>query len=295
MSTRRWTSSYSVDRPPLMDLHEEFVALLRKAGIAEEEGSVKLNTLGEAKHICEIVISNPAKRGAMNATMLLQLGLAVDEVERRGEQVRGLILRGAGASFCAGLDLDLAREHINTPRLGILMSDFMTDSLNRLRDASAVSVCIINGPAIGGGSELVTSCDFRLMSTSARVQSVHARIGASPGWGGAARLHALVGRRHALTCLGSSAVIDAPRALSMGLADALIEPQPSDEGYSAAASAFLEPFCGASQSAASVRGIKYTLAAEDAVEMRAREGEVFFDRWFGEENRAAVERASKKT
>lgn len=268
---------------------------MRKAA-TKEEGSITLNPLSETRqHVLELVLNNPSKRGALSATMLLQLGMAVDEVEQRGDQVRGLILRGAGGDFCAGLDLDLARAHINTPRLGMLMSDFVIDSLNRIQSSSAVSVCVINGPAIGGGSELVTCCDFRLMSSAARVQSVHARLGASPGWGGAARLSALVGRRHALACLGGSAVVDAPRALAIGLVDHLIDPQADDEGYTVAAAAFLEPFCGAGQSARSVQGIKYTLAAEDAAEMRAREGEVFFDRWFGEENRAAVERAAKKT
>ena len=65
------------------------------------------------------------------------------------------------------------------------MCDFMSDALNKIRGCSAVSVCVINGPAVGGGSEIVSCTDFRIMSDAdtAFIKSVHAKIGALPGWG----------------------------------------------------------------------------------------------------------------
>jgi enoyl-CoA hydratase/carnithine racemase len=41
------------------------------------------------------------------------------------------------------------------------MSLFMTDAFTRLRTSGLISLCLINGPAVGGGSELITVCDYR--------------------------------------------------------------------------------------------------------------------------------------
>ena len=44
-----------------------------------------------------------------------------------------------------------------------------------------------------GGSELTTACDYRVVEESATIQSVHAKMGVAPGWGGGARLISIVG------------------------------------------------------------------------------------------------------
>lgn len=292
---RRAICSFDSNRAPVMESHGEFIAMMR--GVGEKEGSVSMRAIDGCDQVVEIVMSNPSKRGAINSKMMLELGAHVDAINAASVSgsVRGVILRGAGKSFCAGLDLELARNVINSPQRGILMSDFMTDCLTRIRDSNAVSVCVINGPAVGGGSEIITCCDYRLVVKGARVQSVHARIGAAPGWGGTSRLLQLVGRKHALTCLGASASLDPSNALAMGLVDLIIEPEDDDESYSRAGVEFLRPFVGETQCASSVRGIKYTLAAaQDVDEMLKREQEVFFDRWFSAENVAAVDKALGK-
>jgi ethylmalonyl-CoA/methylmalonyl-CoA decarboxylase len=290
----------------LLETHEQFVELLRRYdGLSS--GCVTMQKKGR---VYDIVLSNDAKRGAMDARMMLQLGEIVDGLTQRShmEQLGGLVLRGSGASFCAGLDLDLAKSALDSPEKGILMSDYMTDLINRIRDSSYVSVCFINGPAIGGGVELITATDFRIMLDTPRVklQSVHARIGASPGWGGGARLCQLVGRRKALQLLGASMPLDAPAALAAGLVDALVPPLSAtstttsssssssetdrDSFVSKAAMDFLEPWVNEKQYPKSVSGIKYLLAGgtESAEEMAIREQEVFYARWFGPDNKQAL-------
>jgi len=297
--TRRY--SHGAAKPPLLEIHEQFVELLRRYE-GSSSGSVTMQNKGR---VYDIVLSNGAKRGAMDARMMLQLGEIVDGLTQRNhtEQLGGLILRGSGASFCAGLDLDLAKSALDSPEKGILMSDYMTDLINRIRDSSYVSVCLINGPAIGGGVELITATDYRIMLDTPRVklQSVHARIGASPGWGGGSRLCQLVGRRKALQFLGASVPLDARAALAAGLVDALVPPPPTTstsssleetetERVSQAAMDFLDPWVNDKQYPKSVSGIKYMLAAasESAEEMAIREQEVFYDRWFGQDNKQAL-------
>jgi len=292
-------------KPPVLELHSQFVSLLRRHAPAAT-GKVVAKRVHGGK-VNEIVFDNDNKRGAMDAAMMLQLGEIVDDLTQlpHDEQTGGLVLRGTGVSFCAGLDLDLAKAALNSSEKGVLMSDYMTDVLNRIRDSSYVSVCVINGPAVGGGMELITATDYRLMIDSKRckIQSVHARIGASPGWGGGTRLCHLLGRQKALRLLGASVALDAKQALAMGLVDGLIEAEPAGSGPSsalesaahtgtAAALAFLEPWLSDTQSPRSVAGIKYTLAAANGQpseeEMAVREGEVFYERWYGEDNVRAL-------
>jgi enoyl-CoA hydratase/carnithine racemase len=54
-----------------------------------------------------------------------------------------------------------SRHAVNTSELAILMSQFMTDAFTRLRCSGFVSVCLINGSAVGGGAEIATVCDYR--------------------------------------------------------------------------------------------------------------------------------------
>lgn len=293
---RLFSSSLRDNKRPIFEAHAEFIAVLRNH--RKGQGSVTMTKRipnGFNSNIAEIVVDNSSKKGAMSANMMLELGVIVDELESQQDEIGGIVLRGKGKSFCAGLDLDLAKTAINTPQRGVLMSDYMTDCLNRIRDSNSISVCVINGPAIGGGSELVSCTDYRIMVSTTKIQSVHAQIGASPGWGGAARLYDIIGRRHSLRCLGASAVLNAEAATAIGLVDEMIPEameEESDATYSAAAVAFLTPFLSKKQYSKSVAGIKYMLSALDPSERATREQEVFFNRWFCEDNVEAIARAT---
>jgi ethylmalonyl-CoA/methylmalonyl-CoA decarboxylase len=72
---------------------------------------------------------------------------------------------------------------VNTPERGLMMSKYMTDALNRLRQSDIISIAAINGKAIGGGAELTTTTDFRIMSESIDnyISFIHAKLGAAPG------------------------------------------------------------------------------------------------------------------
>jgi len=286
----RHTSTFSSKKAPLVEVHDQFLQLM-SAPTVPSSGRV---LFGVDQRVASITLDNANKKGAVDAKMFLDLARAVDAVESLCEsgEVGGIVLKGVGGgAFCAGLDLDLATRVINTPSRGILMCDYMTDALNRIRDCAAVSVCLINGAAIGGGSEIISCSDYRIMlATGARIQSVHARIGAAPGWGGTTRLAQLVGKREALRLLGSSHSLDAEEALRIGLVDEIV---PQGEDGDAAALRLLEPFLSSKQSSKSVAGIKYTLSAADHDEMIIREGEVFYHRWFSKENIDAIKKARK--
>ncbi|KAL3802620.1 hypothetical protein HJC23_011944 [Cyclotella cryptica] len=115
---------------------------------------------------------------------------------------RAIILTGAHGNFCSGLDLhDHAHSKNHPLQSGSQMNLHMTQVTNRLHCLPVPSISAIDGHAMGGGAELSTCTDFVVLSTSARVQFVHVRRGASPGWGGGRRLVKRVGRAKALKML----------------------------------------------------------------------------------------------
>ena len=170
--------------------HKEFLDLITGYD-RESEGSI---TLDIVEKVAFINISNPRKKNSISGKMMIEFADIVDELCFQGAltSIPCLVMNGKGNSdtFCAGANLDLVRDRINSPQRGCLMAKFMTDSLNSLRQSAYVSLCFIHGGALGGGAELTTFSDFRIMTSSpkSRVQFVHALLGASPGWGGA-RLH----------------------------------------------------------------------------------------------------------
>ena len=84
-----------------------------------------------------------------------------------------------------------------------------------------ITVALVRGHAIGGGAELTTACDFRLMAPDARIGFVQSTMGVAPGWGGGTRLVRLLGRKKALELMISARVLPAAEAVAEGLADAI--------------------------------------------------------------------------
>lgn len=171
---------------PLVDMFDAFLQQIKHHG----EGSITLATLPNDK-IVDIYIDNPSKRNCLSGRMIYQLMTIIDTLTTNPSysETVALLLRGSGSSaetdsdtgtapaFCAGLDFTLAKEVVNSPAQGLLMCTMMTEALHRLRTLDVVSVALIHGPALGGGAELATACDYRLITQGATSQIgfVHGR------------------------------------------------------------------------------------------------------------------------
>eukprot|EP00123_Amoebidium_parasiticum_P005798 comp16901_c0_seq1/m.15430 comp16901_c0_seq1/g.15430 ORF comp16901_c0_seq1/g.15430 comp16901_c0_seq1/m.15430 type:complete len:320 (-) comp16901_c0_seq1:471-1430(-) len=172
-----------------------------------------------AGEVAVITINNHERRNALSGRMMCQLLDAVETLDSwRGS---GLILTGDGGFFCAGADLKTAQKYLMDSNAGADMSTFMHYVTQRLRSLPQVSVAAIEGAAVGGGAELTTSCDFRVVADNAFIHFVHAKMAVTPGWGGGTRLTRIVGRREALKLLCGAQKASASHALSIGLCDAM--------------------------------------------------------------------------
>ncbi|NWH62063.1 ECHD1 decarboxylase, partial [Geococcyx californianus] len=203
-------------RAPLYDrAHGYEEELIKKKLQQFAGGSISLSK--EDNGIGLLTLNNPKLMNAFTGTMMLELQERVTELEN-WKDGKGLIIYGAGNTFCSGSDLNAVKA-ISNSQDGMNMCMFMQNNLTRLMRLPLISVALVQGRAVGGGAELTTACDFRLMTPGSEIRFVHKHMGLVPGWGGAARLVRIVGSGAALQLLSGAAGVDPERALHLGLSE----------------------------------------------------------------------------
>ena len=171
--------------------------------------------------VAQVIIDNAEARNALSVGMMLALGDIVDRLAAWDGAV--VLLRSRdGRAFCAGGDLAAVRRHLLSDGLAAAMSHHMQATLDALRALPLVVCAALEGAAVGGGAELLTVADHVVAGSAARVGFVHARLGVSPGWGGARRLVDQVGPRRALALLSGARLVPADEARALGLVDAVV-------------------------------------------------------------------------
>lgn len=189
---------------------------------------------------------------------------------------KGIILRGAGTTFCSGGDLRTVREICDRAN-AIKMSVFMHNITYRLLHIPMISVAVIEGMALGGGAELTTACDFRLMTQGAKIGFVQVKHGVIPGWGGGTRLTKLLGKSKALEILASGKIYDSTQAKNIGLCtDILVGDGDSEEG----AKEWLTSFCSWDSAAVSYMKSVVSIAERSSYDNASSfERECFSELW----------------
>lgn len=245
-------------------------------------GAVHLEREGR---MASLVLDHVQASNALSPAMMGQLHHAVRALEQ-AEELSVLLLRGAGGrAFCAGSDLRSVRQNLDDPDRAAELSRFMHAVTTRLLRLPLVSVAVLEGPAVGGGAELATCCDHRVMSADAHLRFVHATLGLAPGWGGGGRLVTLVGRRAALRLLSSAEPVGAQAALALGLVDRVAAPGAAlSEALGWLAPVLANPV-------AAVRAAKALVCAPRG-DGGARERALFLSLWGGPAMRQALSRST---
>ena len=229
-------------------------------------------------------LDHPESANALSGKMLAELADAVDQLERWPGAF--VVARGAGRrSFCAGADLRMVRDQLASPEDGLAMCRYMQGLTTRLADVPQVTVAAIEGAALGGGAELATAFDLRVVGARARLAFVQVRLGLSPGWGGGVRLVQLVGRQLALDLLGSGRSVLGEEAVALGLADAVAP----DGSVVEHAVRYLERFsAGAPESVRAAKRVVRAASTSGQDEAFAVTARAFGDLWGGPANRRAL-------
>lgn len=238
----------------------EAKALLTKLG---GEGRVKLDHDWRKEGQALLTLANPQRANALSCAMMVEFHDKILELED-AKRARAVIFTGEGDNFCAGADL---RGHTDffKPEVGAAMNMVMSDACDRLLNMDAVSVAAVAGTAVGGGAELTTACDFRVLAEDAALQFIQVRRGVTPGWGGARRLLQVLPRNKALWLLASGHRVPAEMGTTIGLVDA-VYPLGDDFSVAHAAEEFLDNiiFEAPSRSAASAAAAAGAIAGGGA-------------------------------
>ena len=143
------------------------------------------------------------------------------QIERahREEEIRALLLTGAGRGFCAGQDLGDRdpRKGGARPDLGETLERFYNPTLRLIRSLAKPVICAVNGVAAGAGANLALACDIVLAAKSARFIQAFARIGLVPDAGGSWLLPRLIGEARAKALALTAEPLMAGQAAQWGL------------------------------------------------------------------------------
>lgn len=173
-----------------------------------------------APGIVELVMSQPGKKNAMNAAMREALTERIDALAI-DPAVTALILSGAEGQFSAGGDLqglmkiDKAefRQYLKRGHQLIL----------RLWSFEKPAVAAIEGVGVGGGLALAMCCDHIVAGRSSRIGFSFLRVGFVPDWGTLFTVTHRVGASKARALFLMAELIDAARALEIGLVDQVVD------------------------------------------------------------------------
>jgi enoyl-CoA hydratase/carnithine racemase len=182
-----------------------------------------------SEQIATITLDRPEQLNAFTNTMLREMIDAFDRVDA-DDDVRAVIVTGAGRGFCAGADLSAGGEtfsrggsdeqsDVGVPRDGGGMVAL------RIFECLKPVIAAINGPAVGVGITMTLPMDIRLAGASAKIGFVFARRGIVPEACSSWFLPRLVGISKAAEWCYSGRVFDAAEALAGGLVRSVHEPE----------------------------------------------------------------------
>lgn len=140
---------------------------------------------------------------------------------------RVLVITGAGKQFCAGADLVefkrfLEEEHASAQEP--YNARVLWPVTQKLVSSRLPVIAAINGGATAGGLDFALACDIRIASTRAKMGETYIRLGLNPGNGGTYFLPRLVGSGMAAELALTGDIVDAERALAIGLVNRVVEP-----------------------------------------------------------------------
>ena len=181
--------------------------------------------------VAVIIIDRPERRNAFNEAMWSGLEQTVRELKERLPRV--IIVTGSGKAFCAGFDINPDNPQISglieavqkqeRSPIEILIKR-MQSAVNDLVTLPIPVIAAINGDAYGGGAELVSRCDLRVMDPHAVICFAEVKLGLMPDRGGGPGRTWLIGASHAADMILTGRKVGANEALSIGLVNRVSAP-----------------------------------------------------------------------
>jgi 2-(1,2-epoxy-1,2-dihydrophenyl)acetyl-CoA isomerase len=175
--------------------------------------------------VAVLAFNRPERMNALSPEIADRL-LAVLPALADDPEIGAIVLTGAGRAFCAGGDVKTMvapREPYDSELEDMARALRRRSEISRLLHESPLpTIAMIRGPAVGAGFSLALACDLRIGGESARLGTAFARVGYSGDYGGSYFLTRLVGPSKARELYFSAELLDAQRALALGLLNRVV-------------------------------------------------------------------------
>lgn len=169
-----------------------------------------------------ITLNRPAALNTLTPDIVSGMMAALDRAE--GDDIKAVVLTGAGRAFCAGADLKFVRETAGGDENGVArFLDKVLVMMNRLESCPRPVIAAVNGIAVAGGLELVLCCDLVIAARSAKIGDAHINFGLLPGGGSSVRLPRKIGPTRAKYLLFTGEMVPAEDLVEAGLVNQVVD------------------------------------------------------------------------
>ncbi|MAO91872.1 MULTISPECIES: enoyl-CoA hydratase [unclassified Hwanghaeella] len=165
-----------------------------------------------------ITLNRPKALNALCATLIKELGRALDDMEA-DDAIGAIVLTGSEKAFAAGADI---KEMAGKSFMDVYLQNFITEGWERVTTCRKPVIAAVAGYALGGGCELAMMCDFIIAADTAKFGQPEITIGTIPGAGGTQRLTRFVGKSKAMEMCLTGRLMDAEEAERAGLVSRVV-------------------------------------------------------------------------
>ena len=164
-----------------------------------------------------VQFNRPEVLNAINIQLMVELVDALEMLDK-DDEVRCIVLTGNEKAFAAGADI---KEMADASAMEMLQRDQFA-RWDRIRKIKKPLIAAVSGFALGGGCELMMTCDIVVASESAKIGQPEINLGVIPGAGGTQRLTRAVGKVKAMEMVLTGKTIGAQEALEWGLINKVV-------------------------------------------------------------------------
>lgn len=164
-----------------------------------------------------VQFNRPEVLNAINIQLMVELVDALETLDK-DDEVQCIILTGNEKAFAAGADI---KEMADASAMEMLQRDQFA-RWDRIRKIKKPIIAAVSGFALGGGCELMMTCDIVIASESAKIGQPEINLGVIPGAGGTQRLTRAVGKVKAMEMVLTGRMIGAQEALQWGLVNKVV-------------------------------------------------------------------------
>jgi enoyl-CoA hydratase/carnithine racemase len=178
---------------------------------------VKVN---DRDRVRTITLDRPASRNGLTQAVCR---LIIDAIRGVGDDVRAIVMTGAGGAFCSGLDLKDAMQRgvIDSGDIERGLREDYHGIIRALVESERPTIALVDGAAAGFGCDLALACDLRIVTDRARFGEIFVKRGLMPDGGGTWHLPRIIGLGRALELMLTGELVGAEDALRIGLANRL--------------------------------------------------------------------------